>query len=109
LSDIPVTEYFLFRFWSKVEKGPGCWLWKNAKDHFGYGRFQLGRRGDGLVKAHRLSWFLAFGEIPSGMWVLHQCDVPACVRPDHLKLGNRDDNAEDMVRRGRQRINGAKT
>lgn len=106
LSDVSITGYFLFRFWSEVEKGPDHWTWKSGTDNYGYGGFQLGRRGEGQAKAHRLSWFLANGEIPPGLFVLHQCDMPACIRPEHLKLGTHDDNMADMVRRGRQRING---
>lgn len=41
------------------------------------------------------------GEIPPGMWVLHKCDNPPCVRPDHLFLGNAYANTHDSIQKGR--------
>lgn len=86
------------RFWSKVNKTDGCWLWIGATDRR-YGSFSWsGRR---LAKAHRISWELAHGPIPDGMCVLHRCDVPLCVRPAHLFLGTQKDNLRDAFRKGR--------
>jgi hypothetical protein len=96
------------RFWEKVKKAPGCWTWTAAKYANGYGLFafsQPWRRG----YAHRASWELAFGAIPDGLWVLHHCDNPACVRPDHLFLGTHADNMRDMKSKGRWNLNGART
>lgn len=87
------------RFWSKVAKGDGCWLWTGAIfTHFGYGRFNT--RSTSLA-AHRYSYELAHGSIPDGMLVCHHCDTPRCVRPDHLFLGTSKDNKHDCVAKGR--------
>jgi len=77
----------------------GCWLWVGAKDGHGYGRFQVDGKGCG---AHRVSYELFKGKIPKGMFVCHTCDVPGCVRPDHLWLGTDADNNADKIKKGRQ-------
>jgi hypothetical protein len=81
------------RFWDKVDKSGDCWLWTASKTHQGYGYFRF----DGTMrKAHRMSWLLANGEIPDEMFVCHTCDNPSCVNPEHLWLGNNQDNMDDM-------------
>lgn len=87
------------RFWRWVDKSGDCWLWMGAREGFGYGVFSIGTGR--TVGAHRYSWQSTRGEIPSGMFVCHHCDVPACVRPDHLFLGTHTDNMVDMVKKGR--------
>lgn len=90
------------RFWAKVRKSKGCWEWTGAKQHNGYGFIHTGghviRRP---LRAHRASWELHYGPIPAGLWVLHRCDNPSCVRPDHLFLGSRSDNMKDCAAKGR--------
>jgi hypothetical protein len=54
-----------------------------------------------VVLAHRVSWALAFGDIPVGQYVLHQCDNPRCVNPNHLFLGDQLANIRDCVSKGR--------
>jgi hypothetical protein len=83
-------------FWSKVDKGGagGCWLYTGYRQKFGHGWTTYGL-------AHRFSWELLVGPVPEGKFVLHKCDVPACVNPEHLYIGVRDDNARDMFQRGR--------
>jgi hypothetical protein len=86
------------RFWPKVEKTGGCWLWVGYRNASGYGQL----RGDArAVLAHRASWEMANGPIPDGLHVLHHCDTPACVNPAHLYLGDDAANHVDMVVRGR--------
>ena len=47
---------------------------------------------------------MANGPIPVGQHVLHACDVPLCVRPDHLFLGTHRQNMEDAARKGRLHV-----
>lgn len=65
----------------------------------GYGQFNVGGHP---VGAHRISWEIHHGAIPTGVFVLHRCDVPGCVNPEHLFLGTHQDNMTDKVRKNRQ-------
>lgn len=90
-------QSFEHRFLTKVYKTAECWLWKATK-RCGYGRVWYKNK---LASAHRVSWELYNGVIPEDICVLHKCDVPACVNPEHLFLGTRADNAVDMLKKGR--------
>lgn len=92
------------RFWLHVNKNGFCWVWIGRTMKDGYGVFRVGSRTDGTRKnalVHRLSWELHNGTIPAGLLVLHKCDNPPCVRPDHLFLGTHQDNATDKMKKGR--------
>lgn len=91
------------RFWSKVDKqSNGCWIWTaGKKKKMGYGLFYSDKYRR-TVLAHRMAYELSVGLIPDGLHVLHHCDNPSCVRPDHLFLGTETDNAADRNRKGRQ-------
>jgi len=90
------------RFWNKVNKTDTCWLWTASKRNKGYGAFSYTRDGKMIQdRAHRYSWEIHKGSIPEGLFVLHSCDVPACVNPSHLFLGNNQENVDDMMNKGR--------
>lgn len=88
------------RFWAKVRKSEGCWEWTGTlhpKTRYGAILMPNGKK----EPAHRMSYRLAHGEIPKGQKVLHRCDNPPCVNPDHLFLGTQQDNVRDCVQKGR--------
>lgn len=89
------------RYWDKVVFGMECWAWSGGTTVWGYGMLSVGRRGEGFIMAHRLSWELHYGPIPPGGVVRHSCDNPACSNPAHLDLGTFTDNAQDAISRGR--------
>lgn len=89
----------LERFWAKVQKTETCWLWTAGATTKGYGYFCPTRPNK--VYAHRYSWELVNGAIPTGLLVCHTCDNPPCVNPSHLFLGTVRDNAIDMSLKGR--------
>ena len=89
-------------FWSKVNKTDSCWLWTGRTDKWGYGMLRH-------TRVHRYSYELAYGEFESHLFVLHHCDNPRCVRPDHLFLGTQLDNMRDMLSKNRQRYTGPRT
>jgi HNH endonuclease len=88
------------RFMENASPEPmsGCWLWVGAAFNTGYGQLRVGAK---TISAHRLAWELFRGLIPDGLSVLHRCDVPACVNPDHLFIGTHNDNNQDRHMKGR--------
>ncbi len=93
-----ITESVSKRFWAKVDKSSDCWVWTASLDDKGYGQLGVDKRP---LRAHRISYRIQHGEIPDGLHVLHHCDNPPCVRPDHLFLGTHADNMADMCKKGR--------
>lgn len=90
------------RFWARVEMIPfhSCWEWTGPLHNSGYGAISAWNYP---WKSHRLSWVLHNGAIPDGQWVLHHCDNRTCVNPDHLYLGNAQQNTNDKLNRGRHK------
>jgi hypothetical protein len=91
------------RFWNKVQKTDGCWLWTGYKKDTGYGLIYSGDLSGKQERAHRISWILHNGPIPDNLHVLHKCDNPSCVRPDHLFLGTHQENMDDRERKKRRK------
>lgn len=91
-------------FEKNTEKTNGCWIWKGSTDNHGYGKIVY--KGE-FFKAHRLSYILHKGALPkwdghnTGVCVLHKCDNPSCVNPDHLFLGSHAENMIDKTIKGR--------
>lgn len=100
------------RFWEKVDQqgatqehvpglGP-CWEWTAACTKSGYGVLN---RGDGrVIRAHRLSAQMHFGvTLSRNDAVIHRCDNPPCVNPDHLRVGRQSENVRDSVKKRRHK------
>lgn len=104
--DFRIRKTLSERFHMKIQKSDNsdCWIWIGAKKELGYGVIGLGHRGDGTAKAHRVAYELYIGKIPDGMSILHSCDNPSCVNPDHLRAGTLSDNSRDCVKRQRNFI-----
>lgn len=100
-------------FWSHVNKDGSipshcpelgqCWEW-TAGHNKGYGVARYKKE----TLSHRISWMIAHGDIPNDLFVLHKCDNPTCINPDHLFLGTHQDNNDDMRKKGRGKYPGKK-
>jgi hypothetical protein len=85
-------------FWLRVDSSSadGCWEWTGRRVDE-YGQFDI---FGSSWKAHRFAWMLTNGD-PGDLCVCHSCDNPPCCNPAHLFLGTKQDNAMDMVDKGR--------
>ena len=99
-----MDKVILRKFFSKVTKTHGCWLWQGAVTSDGYGGFYSQGK---ITAAHRVSWQILHGELKpfadTGICVLHKCDTPLCVNPAHLFLGTKQQNSNDMTAKRRQK------
>ncbi len=99
---MPLEDRFDEKF---VAIGSGdCWMW-TANTRSGYGQIKgycHKMKKYRPLCAHRVSWELYNGKISGDMNVLHRCDNPLCVNPDHLFLGTHLDNARDRVEKCRE-------
>lgn len=81
----------------------GCWVWNQACFTNGYGAVKRVVNGQKRMwGAHRYQWAMYNGPIPDNLLVLHKCDNPRCINPEHLFLGTQFDNIRDMIAKGRQ-------
>jgi len=102
-------EQKIERYWDNVNKDGSipahmphlgkCWEWTGGCIPDGYGAKRWNGQND---LAHRVSWIISNGSIPDSLLVLHKCDNRKCVRPDHLFLGTKKDNSDDMIAKGRK-------
>lgn len=79
----------------------GCWICTSHKQ-FPNGYYAICRNGipDYI---HRVIWaYYNRTIVPDGLCVLHKCDKPSCINPEHLFIGTHQDNMDDKVRKGRQ-------
>lgn len=88
-------------FWLTINVVGDCWEWAAGKDGFGYGKYHRFKRGE---TTHVRAYILTYGSIPNGLSVLHKCDNPPCINPEHLYTGTQKDNMQDRFKRGRANI-----
>lgn len=95
------SQQFIQKFLSKIEFIPfhNCWEWTACRNESGYGICGIGNKK--IDRSHRISYRIFKGEIPPKMFVCHQCDNPGCLNPNHLFLGNNQDNVNDMIAKNR--------
>lgn len=84
---------------ASVSTSRGCQEWTRYRDRDGYGRIRF--RGKSSCAVTRALWELTHGPIPDGMVVMHACDNPPCINPEHLLLGTPQDNVADKIKKGR--------
>lgn len=96
----PALAKYIPRILQKVDFEPscGCWLWTGGQGNGGYGLMRYEGR---LVVAHRAVYMVLRGPIPPRLYLLHRCDTPQCVNPDHLTPGTQKENVADAKRKGR--------
>lgn len=80
------------RFWAKVQKTDGCWVWTGSRIRDGYGSFRLYLPRESPFMAHRVAYTLVRGEIPAGLTIDHLCRNKSCVNPEHMEVVTLEEN-----------------
>lgn len=93
--DIPIEDIFL----SKIKKTETCWIWTGPKAVTGYGLISKNYK---KILTHRFSYEFHKGPIPYGKLIMHSCDNPPCINPDHLSIGTNRENQLDSMAKGRR-------
>lgn len=93
-----ISESDYKRFWKYVNKTENCWNWTASVNTYGYGCFWWNGK---QWQAHRVSWYIKYNSFPKDC-LLHICDNPRCINPQHLKEGSQKDNIQDKVLKQRQ-------
>jgi hypothetical protein len=89
---IPQTPELERRFWRKVARGEGCWLWTGAKRADNYGVMKYNNI---MLFAHRVAWVIANKrQIPADAVIDHTCFNKSCVNPAHLDCVSQTINIE---------------
>lgn len=85
-----------------------CWEWQGGINNIGYGMIK-DTEFNNMRTTHRVSYEVTYGSIPKGKCVLHTCDNPLCVNPEHLFAGTHKDNTKDMIQKQRHNHYGSRS
>lgn len=99
------SDYDYTRFTAFVKiSDSGCWEWQGSKvrgDYGNFGAWSVTKNRYHMTRAHIWSYVFHKGEAPNGSVIMHKCDNPSCVNPEHLEYGSYKDNSQDAISKGR--------
>jgi hypothetical protein len=84
-----LTDGQIKRFFKKVNKTSGCWIWIGAINNYGYGMVQI---NGSKHSAHRISYEIAKGAIADNLQIDHLCRNRRCINPEHLEAITQKEN-----------------
>lgn len=94
----------------EAEHGSGtCWpyyghrRWTSPEhpDPKAYPKIGLANAGMVLVVLARVVLAIRVGPLAAGCTIMHSCDNPRCINPDHLMVGRQKHNMQDKINKGR--------